>query len=513
MKLSISKNPRRPIAQANRQVRARASVLEVLGNNFTGQSYMATVSVGTPPQDVALAIDTGSSDTWVLSTKTDLCVDKQYQAEEETGCQTPYNPDDSSTYRLAVKNGFHITYGDGSGVDGDYFTDDFTIGDVSIKGLQMGIAQNANLTQGLLGIGYTLNEASNYDDPFTIKDEAFVYPNIIDAMVSQKLISTNAYSLYLDDLDSSSGSIIFGGLDADKFQGQLIEMPVVPRRLPNGTTVYAELGVAMTSFAVSDSVAKTSDTLTTSSFEESVILDSGTALTYLPEVLATAIYTKLNAYDDSWCIYYGCSGLIYADCDIIENSPGLTLDFKFGNSSIIRVPAREMILIPEKLGIDLTGYIPSDISFSNVCILGVMSASEEPYILGETFLRSAYVVYDLKNHLIALAQTNFDSTTSSIIDFEATQTAIPLISGVASVPPITETGTGRPGGKTTTVRSVTSARTRTTSLSTGTATQGPFVTQISSGAVSNTLALDLIELLYVASSTIFALLGGGWLLM
>lgn len=50
---------------------------------------MATVKVGTPPQDVSLAIDTGSSDTWVLDVKADLCSDKAYQAEEATGCETP----------------------------------------------------------------------------------------------------------------------------------------------------------------------------------------------------------------------------------------------------------------------------------------------------------------------------------------------------------------------------------------------------------------------------------------
>jgi hypothetical protein len=71
-----------------RQLQMRATILEELGNNFTGQSYMATVTVGTPPQDIALAIDTGSSDTWVLDSKADLCTDEQYQLEEMTGCQT-----------------------------------------------------------------------------------------------------------------------------------------------------------------------------------------------------------------------------------------------------------------------------------------------------------------------------------------------------------------------------------------------------------------------------------------
>jgi len=58
-------------------------------------------------------------------------------------------------------------------------------------------------------------------------------------------------------------------------------------------------------------------------------------------------------------------------------------------------------------------------------------------------LRSAYVVYDLKNNVIAVAQTNFNSTTSSIVEFSAGETGIPLVSGVASSAQVTETATGK----------------------------------------------------------------------
>lgn len=93
VKMDIRKGPSPKVSK--RQLQMRATVIEELANNFTGQSYMATVTVGTPSQDISLAIDTGSSDTWVLSSEADLCTDKAYQAEEGTGCQTPcrwYNP-------------------------------------------------------------------------------------------------------------------------------------------------------------------------------------------------------------------------------------------------------------------------------------------------------------------------------------------------------------------------------------------------------------------------------------
>lgn len=316
-------------------------------------------------------------------------------------------------------------------------------------------------------------------------------------MVTQKLIDTNAYSLYLDDLDASTGSIIFGGLDSDKFHGNLVQMPVVPHTLDNGTTYYSDFGVALTSFALAGK------DLTPSGSPPGPILDSGTSLTYLPESLAASIFTELNAYDDTQ--NYDGTGLILVDCSLDSDSK--TFDFGFGgtggsDSVTISVPYNEMIISPDKLGVNLDGYQPEGITFTDICVLGILPASEEPYILGDTFLRSAYVVYDLKNNVIGLAQTNFNSTTSSIVDFQADQTAIPAASGVASSAGITETATGKAGGKTGTA-SVSATATGTGSTS----------TSAKSAGVATVPALDLTGLFVFVGSTVLAVLGGGgWLL-
>jgi len=455
------------------------------------------------------------------------------------------NPNDSSTYKVTQANAFHITYGDGSGADGDYFTDNFQIGNASVTNLEMGIAQSANLTQGLLGIGYTVNEASNTDanQYSTISSPSFTYPNIIDSMLSQGLIATNAYSLYLDDLDSSTGSIIFGGLDSDKYHGDLVQMPVVPEQLVNGSTIYADFAVALTSFSLSTTPGN-STLLTSNPYNHAVVLDSGTALTYLPTRLAQTIYQSINAYDDSQS--YAGTGLVYANCDLLTSEPDLTFDFGFGGTSgskniTIRVPANELILQPSALGLDLTGYVPTDITFQNVCILGILSADQEPYILGDTFLRSAYVVYDLKNNVIAVAQTNFNSTTSSIVEFSAGETGIPLVSGVASSAQVTETATGKApvggsktssgAGKTTTSSSgsTTASATGSSSGSSGsgssssgsgaTGSAGSIRTGSSTSAAASTAtskaagvrtvpAIDPSALMVLCGSAALAVLGG-----
>lgn len=49
---------------------------------------MATVSVGTPGQQQTLAIDTGSSDVWVLAVSADACTDPSIQEQAMDGCDS-----------------------------------------------------------------------------------------------------------------------------------------------------------------------------------------------------------------------------------------------------------------------------------------------------------------------------------------------------------------------------------------------------------------------------------------
>lgn len=135
---------------------------------------------------------------------------------------------------MAVEGAFNISYLDGSGAAGDYIFDDIIIGDETVKGQMLGLAYDVTVTTGIMGIGYTQNVASNSGRlrrPFT-------YPTMVDQMFDQGLIKLKAYSLYLDSKDSEKGSIIFGGLDSDKYVGNLFQLPVVPTELSDGSQVY-----------------------------------------------------------------------------------------------------------------------------------------------------------------------------------------------------------------------------------------------------------------------------------
>jgi hypothetical protein len=76
---------------------------------------------------------------------------------------------------------------------GDYIADDFSIGGVTVKNLTMAVAtQAAYVATGIMGIGFDTDES--------IAASGIVYPNIIDDMVTEGLITARAYSLWLNDL-------------------------------------------------------------------------------------------------------------------------------------------------------------------------------------------------------------------------------------------------------------------------------------------------------------------------
>lgn len=86
VKIPVARNAPGTVRRRSPKLSKRATVTESLINNITYGGYFASVSVGTPGQDITLTLDTGSSDAFVLSSKADLCTEKVLQVYYDTTC-------------------------------------------------------------------------------------------------------------------------------------------------------------------------------------------------------------------------------------------------------------------------------------------------------------------------------------------------------------------------------------------------------------------------------------------
>ncbi|KAI9732737.1 MAG: hypothetical protein M1818_007471 [Claussenomyces sp. TS43310] len=380
--------------------------------------YTANVSVGTPPQSFILQIDTGSSDVWVPASNSTQCTG----TAEGQGCPDgAFDASKSSTFIDVAEGDFNISYVDNSGSSGDYFVDTFSIGGKTLQNFTMGLALETTVNQGIMGIGYASGEA------WVANEGGLPYDNLVYAMVNDSLVSTTAYSLWLDDLEAATGSILFGGIDTAKYTGTLTNIKIYPDS-ESGTDEIDSFVVAFTYLAASSPSG--TDVLTPSDYAVPVVLDSGTTLTLLPNDLAQMVYNEVGA------TYDADAQVALVPCALRNVAGNLTYGF---SGAVIVVPISELVF--QEL-VD-----PSDnktATFENgqaACEFGIQPALDRPILFGDTFLRSAYVVYDLANDRIGIAQTDFNSTESNVVEFPSLSAHIPSATTATELAPVTQTAT------------------------------------------------------------------------
>lgn len=334
----------------------KAYTSKTLGHDLTLQNehsfYVAEITIGTPPQKLQVDIDTGSSDLWVPGPASD------------TNFGT-YDHSQSSSYDFQ-RDDFLIGYGDGSSARGDWAKETVGFAGITLTGVEFGDATTENTGEGLLGIGYNTNEAS--ESPYL--NNPFKYDNVPVLLKQQGKVSKNAYSLYLSSPESNKGSVLFGAIDKAKFKGSLAIFPVVSKDDPSTPDPNP-----LAFFVSLEKFSDASTDFTTSA--SSALLDSGTTLIYAPKAIADAVGQKYGTYSYDKEAYL-------APCD----TKGEDFTFQF-NGLTITIPFSE-ILFADHVG-DLQ------------CTVGVIANRGNNFILGDSFLRSTYVYYDIQDNNIGIA--------------------------------------------------------------------------------------------------------------
>lgn len=376
--------------------------------------YSVQLEIGTPSQEVVVLLDTGSSDLWVTSPDNPYCISDSDMNDSSpfgwltgslssSGAATAttsassgiatidcskygtFDPSNSSTFS-SNNTAFSISYGDGTYASGTWGTDTLNLGDLNVSAVSLAVANSSNSTVGVLGIGLAGLESTYSGVSTSTTTKSYEYANFPIVLKNEGIIKRNAYSLFLNDPDSDTGSILFGGVDHSKYSGQLYTIPILNLYKSKGITTPLEFDVTVQGVGVS--VGTKQSTLTTSQMP--ALLDSGTTLTYLPYSLTQLIAGSIGAQYSSRLGYY------YMPCPSADNDTQIVFDFGGFN-----------------IATNLTNYILSSGS-TGTCILGMIPQSDASAILGDMFLIHAYVVYDLENYEISMAQAKFNATSDDI---------------------------------------------------------------------------------------------------
>ncbi|ODA77045.1 hypothetical protein RJ55_07563 [Drechmeria coniospora] len=320
-------------------------------------AYYAQLSIGTPPQKVFAQLDTGSFELWVNPNCSGLA------DADERFCRRigRYDPANSSTSAVSGL-GKSLRYGIGA-ANITYVLDDISLaGSTVMKGVRFGIARNSEAQfAGILGVGYG-------------KGRNIGYNNFLDELATQSVIDKKAFSVALGSKEEGEGTVVFGGVDTSKFSGALAPLPIIPAsESPDGVARY---WVKLDSISHRGQDGKTT-TLTNKSMP--VFLDTGATLTLLPPDVANSVAAALNATSkvlkDSYTV----------DCSLTRRNG--TVDFAFKGVTI-KVPYKDLIR-------QTRGQSP-------ICYLGITQSSNFA-LLGDTFLRSAFVVFDLASDMTYMA--------------------------------------------------------------------------------------------------------------
>ena len=358
------------------------------------------MSIGTPPQHFQIHVDTGSSDLWVPSVNATGC-----EGPSGAGCNgNAFNINATSTFQ-ALKEDFNATYG--SGMDtGFYFTDTVLIQNAKLEKLTCALAlatEQNSATGGILGLGLPTQEVS-------VNKDKFAYPMVYQRLAEEGYTKSLAFSLYLNDLASGQGSVLFGGIDRNKFTGDLISLPIQPSK-----TMPARWQVALTSISYQD--ASGLHNLTSDGYSTAALLDSGTTATKIDPAVAEQIYSGLGAVSSPQGYLVPCA---------YSSAANFSLVYGFGG------PAGPQISVPASELVD-KNPLPANISaeYGGIPQCRVLVNASSSTVLGDSFLRAAYAVYDPQNLQVALAQAKFNVTQEDIVAIPSGG-KIPGVSSTAS---------------------------------------------------------------------------------
>ncbi|GAN08429.1 aspartyl proteinase [Mucor ambiguus] len=387
-----------PIEKSNQlkklQKRSASHSLQLYNNE--GAEYLINISVGTPAQNFTVSLDTGSSDLWVPSTS---CSEKECPYSR-------FDPSKSSTLSIVKDTPpFYIAYGIGS-VNGTFAKDNVRLGDAHISQQIFGLASStqdlilmsSSPSNGILGLGYPALTTGN------VKYDPFLFRLHKEGLIQEPLFSISMGSVHDQGW---TGELLLGGTNPEKYVGEIAYEPVWGENtywMVGGKSVHIVKETTQSEVMLNNTFASV----------RGLIIDTGTTLTYMDHALADEIVRMVagNVVLDQM------SGVYLIDCGVRgDATTDYFLEFTMEKTKLV-IPINDLIL-PLVGGAGVGGPDERDL-----CMFGIapwmttgtsQKMNEKGWILiGDSVLRSTYLVFDMKNHQIGFAKTSMHATKEAL---------------------------------------------------------------------------------------------------
>merc|ERR1711998_115301 len=346
-----------PVMDPENAEHGQRLIAETALQNSDLVEYFGEVAVGHPPQYFKVVFDTGSGILWVPS---NLC--------DGEACQDHHRLVEHEDDTLQVEDGYvNIKYGTGN-MRGRRATDLVEVSGVKVKEQDFllstdedGLVFRNGRFDGVMGLG-----REDLAGILSRGEDGRGTPFYVNAM-QDNLLAEPKFSIFVSKHMEKPGAVVLGGVNPKLYTGDIFYHE-------GHSSAYWML--AMGSMKVG---SKTIDTM-----DARGIVDSGTSLLVGPPEIIEEIMPYVKAEED-------CSNL-----DELET---LEINMKSVDGQMVTYKLTPEDYVMNRMGRCKTG----------IAIMQIQLKMNHPIvILGDTFLRKYYSVFDHENNRVGFAEANHD---------------------------------------------------------------------------------------------------------
>lgn len=370
------------------------------GSPTSSALYFTKIQIGTPPKDYHVQVDTGSDLLWVNCAGCDKCPKKS-----DLGISLAlYNPEASASAKMVDCNQdicistlsspssdckvgmyctYSVTYGDGSSTMGYFVRDSVQLDRVS------GNLQTTSLN-GSIAFGCGSQQSGELGSSQQALDGILGFGQANSSLLSQLASAKKVKKIFSHCLDGSQGGGIFA--IGEVVQPKVQTTPMIPEAHYNVELKTIEVGDG-------DFLQLPTDIFDVGS-KRGTIIDSGTTLAYLPDVVYKQILEKIDSslpnirshiVEQQFTCYKYTGNVDEGFPDVI---------FHFENSLSLKVYPHQYLFEVQDQDWCI-GFQDSDLQ---------SQGGKEITLLGDLVLTDKLVTYDIEKNTVGWVEYNCSSS-------------------------------------------------------------------------------------------------------